>query len=92
MNLQRLTNTLCVLTVSLILPGCGSKPGTEGGSTSAPTIATQPANQTVTAGQTANFLCGGRRNRTFDLPVAEGHDRNHRGNVAKLYDTRNNNV
>ncbi len=55
MNLQRLTNTLCVLTVSLILPGCGSGPGTEGGSASAPTIATQPANQTVTAGQTATF-------------------------------------
>ena len=52
MDLQRLTNTLCVLTVSLILAGCGSKPGTE---TTAPTVATQPANQAVTAGQTATF-------------------------------------
>jgi Immunoglobulin I-set domain len=55
MNLQRLTKTLCVLTVSLILPGCGSKPATEGDSSTAPSIATQPANQTVTAGQTATF-------------------------------------
>ncbi len=55
MNLQRLTNTLCFLTVSLILAGCGSKSGTGGGSATAPTIATQPANQTVTVGQTATF-------------------------------------
>ena len=55
MNLRRLTNSLCFLTVSLILAGCGSKPGTEGGGGSAPAIATQPANQTVTAGQTATF-------------------------------------
>jgi hypothetical protein len=52
MNLQRLTNTLCFLTVGLILAGCG---GTEGGGATAPAIATQPANQTVTAGQTATF-------------------------------------
>ena len=52
MNLQRLKNTLCFLTVSLILAGCG---GTEGGSATAPAIATQPANQIVTAGQTATF-------------------------------------
>jgi hypothetical protein len=58
MNLQRLTNTLCFLTVSLILAGCGvgvSTSGTEGGSAIAPTISNQPANQTVTAGQTAVF-------------------------------------
>jgi hypothetical protein len=39
----------------LILAACGSKSGTEGGSATAPTIATQPANQTVAAGQTAIF-------------------------------------
>ena len=58
MNLQRLTNKLCFLTVSLILAGCGvgvSTSGTEGGSAIAPTISNQPANQTVTAGQTAVF-------------------------------------
>jgi hypothetical protein len=56
MNLQRLTTTLVFLTVSLILVGCGGglpKPGGVG--TTAPTIATQPTNQTVTAGQTATF-------------------------------------
>jgi Immunoglobulin domain len=50
MDLQRLTNALCFITVSLALAGCGV--GTSG---TAPTIATQPANQTVTAGQTAIF-------------------------------------
>ena len=55
MNLQRLTRALCLLTVSLILADCGSQAGPEGGSAIAPTIATQPANQTVTAGQTATF-------------------------------------
>ena len=54
-NLQRLTRALCLLTVSLILADCGSQAGPEGGSAIAPTIATQPANQTVTAGQTATF-------------------------------------
>jgi hypothetical protein len=42
----------------LILAGCGvgvSTSGTEGGSAIAPTISNQPANQTVTAGQTAVF-------------------------------------
>jgi hypothetical protein len=50
MDLQRLTNAVCFITVSLVLAGCGV-----GGSGIAPTIATQPANQTVTAGQTATF-------------------------------------
>jgi Immunoglobulin I-set domain len=57
MNLQRLMRALCVLTVSLILADCGmggSQAG-KGGSAIAPTIATQPGNQTVTAGQTATF-------------------------------------
>ena len=56
MNLQRLTTALFFLTVSSVLVGCGgslSKP--EGGSATAPIIATQPTNQTVTAGQTATF-------------------------------------
>jgi hypothetical protein len=49
-NLQRLTNTLLFLPVSLILVGCGVADRA-----TAPTIATQPANQTVTAGQVATF-------------------------------------
>jgi hypothetical protein len=56
MSVQRLTTTLFFLTVSSILVGCGgglSKP--EGGSATAPTIATQPTNESVTAGQTATF-------------------------------------
>jgi len=58
MNLHRLTNTLLFLTVSLTLAGCGmvSKPGTESSGATAPTIAIQPANQTVTSGQTAIFF------------------------------------
>jgi hypothetical protein len=58
MNLRRLTNTLAFLIVSSLLVGCGgglSKPGNEGGSATAPTIATQPTNQTVNVGQTAIF-------------------------------------
>src|ERR1700690_2107572 len=56
MNLRRLTSALFFLIVSLILADCGgtSKPATEEDAT-APTITTQPANQTVTAGQTAIF-------------------------------------
>jgi len=53
MNLQELSNTLCFLTASLILAGCGL--GGSKSTATAPTIATQPANQTVTAGQTAIF-------------------------------------
>jgi hypothetical protein len=57
MNTQRLTNALFLLTVSLSLADCGgvSKLGIEGTSPTAPSIAAQPANQTVTAGQTAIF-------------------------------------
>jgi hypothetical protein len=56
MTLQRLTKLLCLLAVSLILESCGG-----GGtpptiiSAAAPSITTQPANRTVTAGQTATF-------------------------------------
>ena len=56
MTLQRLTKLLCSLAVSLILESCGG-----GGtpptiiSAAAPSITTQPANRTVTAGQTATF-------------------------------------
>jgi Immunoglobulin I-set domain len=57
MDLQRLTNRLFLLTVSLSLAGCGgvSKLGTQSVNPTAPTIVSQPANQTVTAGQTAIF-------------------------------------
>jgi hypothetical protein len=54
MNLRRLTNALYLLTASLTLAGCGAVGGSAIAPT-APTIATQPANQTVTAGQTATF-------------------------------------
>jgi len=56
MRRRRLTNLSLFLTVSLFLGGCGtgiSIPGS--GSTTAPTITSQPANQSVTAGQTATF-------------------------------------
>ena len=52
---------LCFLIVSLSLAGCSgvSTPGNNasgpGDSSAAPSIATQPTNQTVTAGQTATF-------------------------------------
>ena len=56
MRLHRLTNILYFLAVSLILAGCGgSQPGTIIVSAAAPSITAQPANQTVTAGQTATF-------------------------------------
>jgi hypothetical protein len=60
MRLQGLTNILCFLIVSLFLAGCNvgvSKPG-DGVTTptvTAPAITTQPANQTVFAGETATF-------------------------------------
>ncbi len=56
MKLRRLTKLLCLLAVSLIVDGCGG-----GGtpptiiSAAAPSITAQPANRTVTAGQTATF-------------------------------------
>ncbi|MGA7752246.1 MAG: immunoglobulin domain-containing protein [Candidatus Sulfotelmatobacter sp.] len=57
MKLQRLTNAVFLLTVSLILAGCAgvSESGSGGSTATAPTIATQPANQAVTLGQTATF-------------------------------------
>jgi hypothetical protein len=59
-KVQRLTRTLCFLIVSLFLAGCNvgvSKPGdgVTAPTVTAPTITTQPANQTVIAGQTATF-------------------------------------
>jgi len=56
-KLQRLTNAVFLLTVSLILAGCAgvSESGSGGSTATAPTIATQPANQAVTLGQTATF-------------------------------------
>jgi hypothetical protein len=58
MRLQQLTNLWCFLTVTLMLAGCGasgSPPATTVVSAAAPSITAQPANQTVTAGQTATF-------------------------------------
>ena len=61
MNVRRLTDILCFLIVSLFLAGCSgvSTPGNNasgpGDSSAAPTIATQPTNRTVTAGQAATF-------------------------------------
>ena len=56
MNVQRLTNVLCFLVVSLCLAGCsGVSTPADGSTSSAPVITTQPANRTVTAGQTATF-------------------------------------
>jgi len=57
-NLQWPTNTLFFLVLGVTVTGCGSgasKPGTTGSNATAPTIATEPANQTVLAGQTATF-------------------------------------
>jgi Ig-like domain-containing protein len=53
MNLQRLTNALFFLGVSVILAGCGVSK--QGSNAIAPAISTQPANQAVTVGQTATF-------------------------------------
>jgi Immunoglobulin I-set domain len=58
MRLRQLTNLSCFLTVTLMLAGCGGggSPTTHTGvNGAAPSITTQPANQTVTAGQTATF-------------------------------------
>ena len=60
MRVQGLTNILCFLIVSLFLAGCNVGVSKPGGSTTpptvtAPTITTQPANQTVIAGETATF-------------------------------------
>ncbi|MGC2535359.1 MAG: immunoglobulin domain-containing protein [Candidatus Sulfotelmatobacter sp.] len=58
MRLQQLTKISYFLTVSLMLAGCGaggSQTGTTIVSAAAPSITTQPANQTVSAGQTATF-------------------------------------
>ena len=57
MSIRRLTNVSCFLIVSLFLAGCGgvSTPGEGTPAPVAPTITTQPANQAVTAGQTATF-------------------------------------
>jgi hypothetical protein len=52
----QLANLSFFLVVSLILAGCGgSKPSPTTVSAAAPSITTQPTNQTVTVGQTATF-------------------------------------
>jgi len=55
MRVQTLPNTLCFFLVSLCLAGCGVGVSKPADSTTAPTISTQPANQTVNAGQAATF-------------------------------------
>ena len=56
MRLRQLMNLWCFLTVTLMLAGCGgSPPAHTVVSAAAPSITAQPANQTVTAGQTATF-------------------------------------
>ena len=58
MNLRWLASTLFFLVLNVIVSGCGSgasKPGTDGSNATVPTIATQPTNQTVLAGQMATF-------------------------------------
>ncbi|MGA8215351.1 MAG: immunoglobulin domain-containing protein [Candidatus Sulfotelmatobacter sp.] len=57
MTLRRLAQVALFLIVSLMLAACGgvSEPGTTTVSAAAPSITAQPANQTVTAGQTATF-------------------------------------
>ncbi len=55
MRRQSLTQISCCLAVSLILTGCGSQSNPPVVSAAAPSITSQPANQSVTAGQTATF-------------------------------------
>ena len=58
MRLRPSTLALCFLALSFGLSGCGFSNGpknTGGGDTTAPSITTQPANQTVTVGKTATF-------------------------------------
>jgi hypothetical protein len=61
MSLRRLTVALSFLILSLVLAlallGCGAGPG-KFTSPTAPTIQTQPANKTVTVGQSATFTVG----------------------------------
>ncbi len=53
----------------------------------APTITTQPANQTVIAGQTATVQCDGDRRGNTELSVAEKRNRNRRCDLGLLYDS-----
>src|SRR5260370_15348 len=47
---------MLLLTIGIVIVGCGGYvAGTTNGSPAAPSITTQPASQTVTAGQTATF-------------------------------------
>ena len=58
MGVRRLTDVSCFLIVSLLLAGCSgvSAPSNSGSViATAPSITTQPTNQTVTAGQSATF-------------------------------------
>jgi hypothetical protein len=57
MELRRLVSPLVCVALSLVLSGCGSSKSS-GGGTVAPSIQTQPANQSVEVGQTATFSVG----------------------------------
>ena len=51
----------------------------------APTITTQPANQTVTAGQTATFTVVAAGTAPLSLPVAEERREHRRGDGGELH-------
>ena len=53
MQFRKLKSALCCLALSLMLAGCGGTSSTT--QNTAPSITTQPANQTVAVGQTATF-------------------------------------
>ena len=55
MGLRRLGNLICFLALSLVLAGCGASTSQSDNMSTAPTITAQPANQSVTEGQTATF-------------------------------------
>ena len=57
---------LSILVVMLAVAGCKSSTA---GNSGAPTISTQPTNQTVTVGQTATVFGDRNRRRNADLPV-----------------------
>ena len=55
----------------------------------APTITTQPVNQTVTAGQTATFTVVAGRDGAAQLPVAEERGEHRGGDGDELHDAGN---
>ncbi len=85
---MRLRRLICsgATAVGLTLTGCGgSQPSTKIVSAAAPSILTQPANQTVAVGPDGHLLSDGDGNGSFELPVAEGHNRNLGSDFGQLY-------